>query len=270
MPFPGNKIPVSRFDKVGASILSFYPTTEKTPGDPADLSNYQDAATAEKADYWNFTTRVDQNIGDKQRFFVRYSAYDRHSTYNNYFDNPFVGTQFYFISKTAAFDHVATLSPTLVLNTRYSYNRFIRGSDQPLSAIAFDLASLEFSAQYLAQVPKDQIRFPRINLTGFISNGSTNENRSVNNHTVASTLTKSAGAHSLRGGFEFRVYQETDQFMSNQQTGQFMFGSIWNKGPLDNSAASTNSIGQSVAALLLGLPDSGSITRQSDYAELDS
>ena len=111
------------------------------------------------------------------------------------------------------------------------------------------------------------MRFPRINLTGYISNGSTNENRPVMNHTVASTLTKSAGAHSIRTGFEYRVYQESDQFKSNQQTGQFTFGSTWTRGPLDNSATSPGSIGQSVAALLLGLPDSGSITRQSDYIE---
>ena len=266
-PFPGNKIPSNRFDKVGSAILSYYPTTEKTPGDPLGLANYQDAATAEIAKYWNYTARFDQNIGDKQRFFVRYSAYDRHSTYNNYFDNPFVGTQFYFISKTGAFDHVATLSPTLLVNTRYSYNRFIRGSDQPVSAVGFDLSKLGLSQQYISQVPADQVRFPRINLTGYIGNGSTNENRPVNNHTVASTLTKSAGVHSLRTGFEFRIYQESDQFKSNQQTGQFTFGSAWTKGPLDNSAGSTNSIGQSVAALLLGLPDSGSITRQSDYIE---
>ena len=87
------------------------------------------------------------------------------------------------------------------------------------------------------------------------------------NHTVASTLTKSAGAHAIRTGFEYRVYQQADRFASNQQSGQFTFGSTWTKGPLDNSAASSGSIGQSVAELLLGLPDSGSITRQSDYIE---
>lgn len=266
-PFLNNKIPTNRFDPVGAKILSYYPTKELTPGDPLGLSNYQDASTAEKAKYYNYTARVDQNIGEKQRFFVRYSTYIRNSTYNNYFDNAFVGTQFYFYSKAAAFDHVATLSPTMVLNTRYSYNRFIRGSDQPESAIGFDLASLGLSPQYISQVPKDQVRFPRINLNGYISNGSTNENRPVNNHTVASTLTKSAGAHSIRTGFEYRVYQESDQFKSNAQTGQFTFASAWTKGPLDNSATSPSNIGQSVAALLLGLPDSGSITRQSDYIE---
>jgi hypothetical protein len=266
-PFPGNKIPSNRFDKVGAAILTYYPSAEKTPGDPLGLQNYQDATTAEKAKYYNLTQRVDQNIGERQRFFVRYSAYIRNSTYNQYFDNAFVGDQFYFYSKAAAFDHVATLSPTMVLNTRYSYNRFIRGSDQPAGAIGFDLASLGFSPQFIGQVPKDQVRFPRINLTGYIGNGHTNENRPVMNHTVASTLTKSHGAHSLRGGFEYRVYQEADQFKSNQQTGQFTFGTTWTRGPLDNSAGAPSSIGQSVAELLLGLPDSGSITRQADYIE---
>ncbi|HEV8147287.1 MAG TPA: carboxypeptidase-like regulatory domain-containing protein, partial [Bryobacteraceae bacterium] len=266
-PFAGNKILPSRFDKVGLAILGYYPSTEKTPGDPLGLSNYRDATTAEKADYYNYTARIDQNIGQKQRFFVRYSQYNRNSTYNQYFDNAFVGDQFYFYAKNAAFDHVLTISPTMVLNSRYSYNRFIRGSDQPAEAVGFDLASLGFSQQFISQVPKDQVRFPRINLTGYISNGHTNENRPVNNHTVASTLAKSAGKHSLRGGFEYRIYQESDQFKSNQQTANFTFGSTWTRGPLDNSATSPGSIGQSVAALLLGLPDSGSITRQSDYIE---
>ena len=266
-PFPGNKIPSNRFDKVGTAILGYYPATEKTPTDAVGLSNYQDATTAEKAKYYNDTFKVDQNIGDKQRFFVRYSSYIRNSTYNEYFNNAFVGDQFYFYSKNAAFDHVLTISPTMLLNTRYSYNRFIRGGDQPISAVGFDLASLGFSQQFINQVPADQVRFPRINLTGYISNGHTNENRPVNNHTVSSTLTKSAGAHSIRTGFEYRVYQEADAFKSNQQTVQYTFGTTWTRGPLDNSAGSSGSIGQSVAELLLGLPDSGSITRQSDYIE---
>jgi hypothetical protein len=266
-PFPGNRIPVARFDPVGKAIMSYYPTTEKSVGDAFGVGNYRDATTAEKTRYYNHTTRVDQNLGDKQRFFLRYSTYDRNSTYNNYFDNAFVGSQFYFQSYAAAFDHVYTISPTLLLNSRYSYNRFIRGGDQPQSAIGFDLASLGFSPEYIKQISPDDVRFPRINLTGYISNGATNERRPVNNHTVATTLTKSAGAHSFRAGFEYRVYQEAGIFKSNQQTGQFTFSNAWTRGPLDNAASSPGSIGQSVAGLLLGLPDSGSITRQASYIE---
>ncbi len=266
-PFPGNIIPKSQFDPVGAKILSWYPSTEKSQGDITGLNNYLDATTAEKAKYYNWTGRVDQNIGDKQRFYVRYSTYTRNSTYNNYFDNAFVGTQFWFYSKTAVMDHVWTLSPTMILDTRYSYNRFIRGSDGPASGEGFDLTQLGFSSLYASQVPKDLARFPRINLTGYISNGFTGENRPTVNHTISSTLTKAAGKQSIRTGFEYRVYQQADKFFSNAQTGQFTFDSAYTRGPLDNSATSPGSIGQSVASLLLGLPGSASIARSSDYIE---
>ena len=89
----------------------------------------------------------------------------------------------------------------------------------------------------------------------------------MNNHTVSSTLTKAAGAHSVRTGFEYRIYQEADGFFSNTQSGQYTFDSTWMRGPLDNSATSPSSIGQSVASLLLGLPGSGNIARSADYIE---
>ncbi len=269
LPFTGNIVPTSRITKVGAAFMSFYPTVEKTPGDPLGLNNYRDASLAEKAKYYNHTFRVDQNLGDKQRFFVRYSTYVRNSTYNNYFDNAFMGIQFWFYSKAAMFDHVYTITPTMVLNTRYSYNRFIRGTDSPESAIGFDITQLGFSSQYASQVPKDIMRFPRINYasTSYIGNGIGGEQRPVNNHTVSATLSKVARTHSIRTGFEFRVYQETDRFMGNQQTGSFTFGSSWTKGPLDNASASPSGYGQSIAALLLGLPDSAVIVRSANYVE---
>ena len=266
-PFAQNKIPQQYWDPVGAKILSWYPSTEKSVGDAVGLKNYLDASAAEIAKYYNYTARIDQNINEKQRFYVRYSTYTRNSTYNNYFDNAFVGTQFWFYSKTAVIDHVWTLSPSMILDTRYSYNRFIRGSDGPASGEGFDITQLGFSAQYASQVPKSLARFPRINLTGYISNGFTGENRPTVNHTISSTLTKSAGTHSIRTGFEYRVYQQADGFFSNAQTGQFTFDSTWTKGPLDNSSGSSGSIGQSVAALLLGFPASASISRSSDYIE---
>ncbi|MBS1875883.1 MAG: TonB-dependent receptor [Acidobacteria bacterium] len=267
--FPGNIIPASRFDPVGVKLLDMYPSTEKSQGDVTGLNNYLDAAVAEKAKYHNWTARVDQNISDRQRFYVRYSTYTRNSTYNNYFgdDSPFVGTQFWFYSKTGVVDHVATLSPTMVLDTRYSYNRFIRGSDGPAAGEGYDVTKLGFSSTYSSQILKSIARFPRINLTGYISNGFTGENRPTNNHTVSSTLTKAMGKQSIRTGFEFRIYQQADGFFSNAQTGQFTFDSTWTRGPLDNSSTSPGSIGQSVAALLLGLPGSGSIARSADYVE---
>ena len=265
--FPGNLVPKARFNAVGAAILGWYPSTPKSAGDAVGLGNYRDASLPEKADYWNTTARVDQNLGDRQRLFVRMSAYRRDSTYNDYFSSAMTGTQFLFDSKAGVIDHVITLTPTMVLNTRYSYNRFIRGSDGNALGAGFDISKLGFSSNYVSQVPKDIARFPRINLNGYISNGFTGETRPVNNHTVSATLSKASGKHSIRTGFEFRVYQEADKFFSNQQTGNFTFDSTYTRGPLDNSATSPSNLGQSVAALLLGLPGTSSITRAADYIE---
>ena len=266
-PFPENKIAPQYWDPVGVKLLNFYPMTEKTPGDPVGLNNYRDNSLAEATKYYNFTVRADQIVSDKQRFFVRLSQYIRNSTYNNYFNSEFMGQQFWFYAKAGMFDHVYTLSPSLILNTRYSYNRFIRGTEMPPGAVGYDLSKLGFSQQFISQVPKDLARVPRVNLTGYIGNGVGGEERPVNNHTVSATVTKSAGKHSIRSGFEYRVYQEADHFFGNAQTVQFTFDATYTRGPLDNASASPSSIGQSVAALLIGRPGSASISRSADYVE---
>ena len=94
-PFTGNIVPVSRFNPVSKNILKYFPA----PTSPANLdgtANLIESDLAEKAKYRNHTWRVDQNIGDKQRLFVRASIYDRASTYNNYFNNAATGVYFIF------------------------------------------------------------------------------------------------------------------------------------------------------------------------------
>jgi hypothetical protein len=267
-PFPGNIIPASLFNPVGKKALSYFPTP-LSAGNPDGTRNMVDSSVTEKAKYYNHSWRVDHMISEKQRIFVRASIYRRDSTYNNYFDNLATGVFFQFLSRAAVFDDVFTLTPTTILNVRYSYNRFIRFQDQNQDAKNFDLTSLGFPSSYASQVPKDVGRFPQFNMTGYIPTASTaGENRPVMNHTFNGNITKAMGKHSIRTGIEFRAYQETDKFFGFQQTGTFNFDSTWTRGPLDNAANSPGSLGQSVAALLLGLPSSSSnVARSADYAE---
>jgi len=269
-PFANNVIPTSLINSVAKNILKFYPDPVTPDTAKADGTlNMVDSSVTEDSKYYNHSWKVDHNISDKQRMFVRFSLYRRDSTYNNYFKNLATGVVFQFLAKNAVFDHVYMLSPTLVLNTRYSYNRFIRNSDNNADAKGFDLTSLGFPASYASQTPEEYKRFPVISMTGYITPASaTGENRPVNTHAAAATLTKTHGTHSIRTGMEFRAYQETDRFFSANQTGQFNFDSTWTRGPLDNSATSPGSIGQSVAALLLGLPSASSlVARPANYAE---
>lgn len=267
-PFPGNIVPAARFNSVSKNILQYFPAPT-SPAKADGTANLIEPDLAEKAKYRNHTWRVDQVISERHRIFVRASLYDRYSTYNNYFNNLATGVTFQFVSRAGVFDDVYTISPTMVLNTRYSYNRFIRAQDQNQDAVGFDLTTLGFPQAYQNLIPADVRRFPQINMTGYIPTASTaGENRPVNNHTVSATLTKAKGTHSIRTGIEFRAYQETDRFFGFQQTGTFNFDSTWTRGPLDNSPSAPGSLGQSVASFLLGLPiSSSSVQRSADYAE---
>jgi outer membrane receptor protein involved in Fe transport len=269
-PFPNNIIPPSLFNPVGKAILAYYPNpSSPDTANPDGTNNMVDSSVAEKVSYYNHSWRVDHTVSDKQRIFARVSIYRRwDSTCNDYFRNIMTGIAFAFLARAAVFDDVYMLSPSTVLNTRYSYSRLIRFSDGNVGAWGFDLTKLGFPASYANQIPKDIARFPRIDLTGYISSGFVGENRPVNNHTVTATLTRTHGLHSIRTGFEFRAYQEIDKFFSNDQTGRFVFDPTWTRGPLDNSPGSPGGIGLSVAALLLGLPSPSSyVTRAADYAE---
>lgn len=264
-----NKIPSALFNPVGRAILQFFPDPT-TPGSAAaDLTNnFQQPGLQERASYYTSTIRVDHVISDKQRIFGRTSWYDRNSTYNNYFNNIATGTLFQFISRQAALDDVYTFNPTTVLNVRYGYNRFIRVDGYNPANKGFDLTSLGFPAAYNNAIPVDRRTFPRIDLTGYQGTGFNTEPRPIDTHSFVATLNKTWGDHALKGGAEYRIYRENSIITVNDVTGRFIFDNTYTKGPLDNSGGATNSVGQSVAALLLGIPSPSSyVRRPADYAE---
>lgn len=267
-PFPGNIVPPSLFDRVGKKILDEYYPKPRTAGNPDGTGNYQRPELKENIKYYTSTWRVDQVVSDKQRIFVRASVYRRTSDYNNYFDNLSTGQYFRFISAAGVFDDVYTLNPTTVLNFRYGYNRFVRADEGNPAAHGFDLTTLGFPKEYNDAIPKEIRRFPRIDLTGYQGTGVAGEWRPNDIHSVNSTLQKSVGPHFMKAGMEFRAYRENRRLYANDQTGRFIFDSTWTRGPLDNSPTAPNSLGQSVAALLLGLPNPSSyVARAATYAE---
>lgn len=222
----------------------------------------------EVADYYTHSIRVDHNVNQNNRLFLRTSWYDRDSTYNNYFDNLTTGEAFQFSSRAGVIDDVITLNPTTVLNFRYGYNRFIRVTNANPGAHGFDLTTLGFPAAYNNLIDKDIRRFPRFDIAGYQGTGIGGEYRPNDTHLLNASLQKVMGTHSLKAGMEFRAYRETDTFFANNQTGQFNFDSTWTRGPLDNAPNSPGQLGQSVASFLLGLPNASSfVARAASYAE---
>lgn len=256
-PFPGNIIPSQYWNTVGRNILkNYYPAASSPASALADATNNMLIPDlAEKAKYYTLTARIDHNIGDRQRLYGRYSQYRRNSTYNNYFDNLSSGILFAFESQNVVFDDTWIVTPTAVVDVRYGYNRFARLQDNNPAAKGFDLTTLGFPASYNALIPADIRRFPRIDLSNYLGTGfSTGEYRPVDTHSLAASLSKTVRTHAIRAGMEFRVYRENDGFFAADQTGRYNFDATYTRGPQDNSPTAPSNIGQSVAALLLGIP----------------
>lgn len=266
-PFPGNIIPSNLINPIARKVVDTYFPKPLTAGNADGTNNFQNPSLPENITYLTQTIRIDHVISDKQRIFGRVSWYDRDSNYNNYFGNIATGEWFLFKSRQATFDDVYTLTPTMVLNLRYGYNRFIRGTNAQPGARGFDLTSLGFPSSYNNLIPEDIRRFPRFDITGYQGTGVGGELRPNDTHNFVGQLNKAAGTHSLKTGVEFRAYRETSGFFANTQTGQFVFDSTWTRGPLDNAPTAPGQLGQSFAAFLLGLPSGGGVTRAANYAE---
>ena len=268
-PFPGNIIPQHLINPVARAAME-YLGRPLTAGNADGTGNFQQPSLPETIKYASNTVRIDHNLTDKQRVYGRFSWYDRNSNYNNYFNNLATGEWFQFISRQAAFDHVYVFNATTVMNVRYGYNYFVRGTDTNPANHGFDLTSLGFPPAYNAAISDDVRRFPRFDIAGYQGTGFGGEYRPNETHAFIATVNKSMGSHSLRTGLEFRRYRETSEFFANNQTGQFSFDTTWTRGPRDNSTGAPGSLGQSFAAFLLGLPSSGTIANPASYDEASS
>jgi hypothetical protein len=185
-----------------------------------------------------------------------------------------VGDRFLFISKQGVVDDVHTFNGNTILNVRYGFNRFIRGSDAPEGQYGLDLTTLGFPASYNNSIGEGIRRFPRFDFAcngcsngATVGNGHTNEFRPVSSHFATAVLNRAQGIHSLRFGGEMRIYREDDSFKSNTQSGQFSFDNTYTRQ--NSSGAGTNDVEgiQAFAAFLLGYPSTQQIIRASDYSE---
>ena len=263
-PLGLNIIPANRINSVAQALLPFF----GNPKNPGLLGNIFDSTLLEKTvEYNNYTFRVDQNVGNNDRAFVRGSWYKRVGAYNDYTGTPYTGVNFSFVSRQAVIDEVHTFSPTLVLNVRYGYNRFIRIADQEPDAQQFDLTKAGFPASFNALTPQLMRRFPRFDFPSntVLGSGLTDENRPVGSHSVSAVLNKSLDKHSMKFGTEMRIYREDDSFNSNDQTGQFIFDNSYTR-KASNTGSDVNGV-QAFASFLLGYPTTLNIVRRADYSE---
>jgi len=268
-PFSGNIIPPSLINPVAAKVLTYIPKPINDGTTVDHQNNFPTPNQPENLTYYSHVWRVDHNISDRNRFFVRANTHKKASEYNDWFESYASGNKQPFYSHGGQFDDIYMISPTMVLNLRYGYARYVRKTD-PLRGRGFDLTTIGFPSALNNAIPAGLREFPYFN----IRNGSSTmfstlnigEDKDMQTHAFVAQATKARGSHNFEFGHEYRAYRYDRYNLSTQSSGNFDFDETYTRGPLDNSSIAP--MGQGLASLLLGLPDTRSnIARNASYAE---
>ncbi len=259
LPFAGNIIPLERISQIAKNYLQYYPLPNQ-PGDSQGRLNFI-SANPRTDDFHSESFRFDQTVSDNQKFFFRYSRNNRLESRNNWSGevNGIIPTGNFLTRKNDGFsyDHVYTFSPTMVLDARIGFSRFTEQNARPHED-RIDPASLGFSPQTVALFG-DHRYLPRFEIGGYSVLGDSLGNIRTHNIYVAQpTITKIAGRHSFKIGYDFRSYRENNNSFGHG-AGRYDFNTNFTRGPLDNSTSPP--IGQQLASFLLGQPTGGVMDR---------
>ena len=273
--FPGNVIPAGRLNPVGVAYANLYPE----PNQPGTEDNYF-TNQLRPYDYDAVLGRVDHNFSAKDKVFLTaYWNKRREDRYNwalgaanatgegsiNGFE---VTHGFDFRSNVGAIaGFTSSLSNALLLDVRAAYSKF---GEWRKPAQEFDPASLGFSSA-AAGAFGDYRYLPFFTFGSF---STTNQNSTIaslgaqrsdwgqgfdrpfHNISLAPTVTRLWGGHTIRAGYELR-YRRWDITNAGYGAGRYHFNGAYTRA---NNSAQTNDLGQSFAQMLLGLPTASTNT----------
>ena len=269
-PFPGNIIPKSRFVNPSfAEIMKLYPNPNVAIAANQDpVNNYLASLTPYNWDYKAFSNRVDYNISNKWRMFGRWSY--------NHFSPEDRGDWTY---ETARGLNVAGLvrnniggnvdvvyaqSPTTLWNFNMAMNRFREGNIQP-KALEYKPTSIGLPS-YMNDKAGALSLLPQMAISGYstISPGGYATFTRSRQATVKLEGTFIRGKHSLRTAFDNRNHFRTGGGGGNT-SGNFSFNQNYVRRN-DDGFTPASDLGLGMAAFILGIPSSGSVATNDNYA----
>lgn len=253
-PLPDNKIAAGQLSNIGLKMASYYPL-------PNGATTYYGAP--------NFTStvraynRADQMTFKADHEFFRwwkasasYLHYGSQEPSNRWFPNqiasPNQGVLYRKVDATQA-NSTFTPSPTIVIATRWGYNRFPQFTS-PIS-LGFKLAELGFPASVDA-LTQNYPAFPSLSTGEFASyGGGTTSQSFYYSSSFNTTVSKFMGAHTLKAGFDWRGLHHDGA--PSQGPSSFSFSDVFTR---QRPTAATVGTGGGLATMLMGYPTGGSIT----------
>ncbi|MBV9610997.1 MAG: TonB-dependent receptor, partial [Acidobacteriaceae bacterium] len=260
-PFGNNVIPASRLNPIAQAWLNFYPLPNQAG--KADGTNNYYSPQPRTDRFHSELTRIDHNIGDRQRLSGTYFSNWRRELRFDWapaVNGVATGQNTVLINHGVTLEDVVTISPSTLLDVR---SGLIRLQSQVLpSSIGFDPATLGFSPE-VTSLFRGPSYLPGLTISGYTTLDHDTASGSYgvlteasNTYTLVPTLTKVMGGHTLHTGYEFRVYQDNYGGLGNAY-GLYSFSQTYTR----QSDTSTSLMGQGLAAFLLGQPTGGSIDR---------
>jgi len=211
MPFAGNIIPASRIDPTSKVIIGDLWRPNRPGVGAAQVDNFL-TGYANRFRYWNFSDRVDWNIGDKLKVFGRYNQFRTFTAQDDFTGSvaqPVDGSKRHSLSFSG--DAVYTLSSTTVINVRGAYNSIVDSFGVPSATLKeSDLARFwggnTWYKPYLAELP--DIYYPGITVA--TQGASTALGRTgywfqePDSYNVESKMSRAQGKHYWKVGGEYR------------------------------------------------------------------
>lgn len=249
-PFSGNKIPKADLNPIALAFAQKFPAPNKPGTGPYHTQNYFKSGLDPQRAH-KFDIRIDDHLSEKQTLFGRFS-YDHFFFSNaNFFGNDY--DSYYFQNLTNArnvlLGYDLTLSPTSVLQLRYSFTRHFENQTGNPQQLGTDIASLGFPTSLASEVLYKDLPVMNFGNGTQALGGTNNYNTFIfasENSDANATYSKSLGKHELSAGFEYMK-----RFMNVGQppfpSGQYTF---------DNTATSSTTFagdGSDFASFLLGM-----------------
>lgn len=242
LPFPGNQIPPSRFDKNSVYLMSKYFPLPNIAQAGLPNNNYQYLSKS-PVDKNQVTERIDFNENQNSQWFGRYSWTDE-STINPGLTQD--GATLFTRASQWAIANTRILSPTKVNEARFGYNSLYNIIGQQLAGIEDVDAAIGIP---LKITDKNSWGIPNIGLSNNLTSfgNATSSPFAIDNKTFQAVDNFSwiFGQHSLRMGGEYR-YNKFPQLGNEFPRGQFQFNGSYTGDPVKLSG------GYSGADFLLG------------------
>lgn len=248
-----NAIPAGRITTIGANILSYYPT----PQNGLLSNNYLFPFSFPILDTTT-TFRIDQNITQKSKAYFTYSSREntRNST-NPLFAGPAgFGRDQFFGTHYIRFGYDYTISPTLLNHLSLGYNR--TNSKNVGAGVGLGKGT-DWDAKLGITGASGKL-FPQIGNSSTPTNLGDNVDGDTidNGFRFGDTLNWVKGKHEFKIGYE-QWYQQYSPLDFSNTSGSINFSN--GETSATTSAAIQNGLtGSGTASLLLGVPNTGSVT----------